>query len=226
MSPIRTAGGLSSFRSFGDPMYVPKDAYDVSALVKTIAVCTDKGILIVDPTNLAKSAVTIVPDWHDVGSNTPMADLKSLCDSAKAIGLVRCDAKELLVIYDVMGCYITKHGVPSRSSGYIRWETKATSYAHCGVLVLLFSPEFVEIRNVDTGRLVQVIEANDIRLLHSGVREGADRTILISMRDKHDNKDGAGEKIAEFLETSYLSTPATAIEEPLWDMWEEWDMDA
>jgi hypothetical protein len=169
-----------------------------------------------------------------------MANLKSRCDRAKPIGLVRCDAKELLVIYDgkngsyptssridinpAMGCYITKHGVPSRSSGYIRWETKATSYAHCGVLVLLFSSGFIEIRNVSTGRLVQVIEANDVRLLHCGVREGRDRTILVSMRNQEDGKNGIGEKVVELLETSYLSTPATAGEEPLWDVWEEWDV--
>ena len=123
----------------------------------------------------------------------------------------------------VMGCYITKHGTPSRSSGFLRWETKATSYAHCGLLVLLFSSEFIEIRNVNTGRLVQVIEGNDIRLLHCGLREGTDRTILISMGDKQDEKDGVSEKIVELLETSELSTPATAGGEALWD---EWDMDA
>lgn len=32
------------------PFYVPKDAYDVMPLVKTIAVSTEKGIAIVDPT--------------------------------------------------------------------------------------------------------------------------------------------------------------------------------
>ena len=123
-----------------------------------------------------------------------------------------------------MGCYITKHGDPSRNSGFLRWESKATSYAHCGRAVLLFSSEFVEIRDVKTGRLVQVIEGNDVRLLHCGPREGTDRTVLIAMRDKQ-SVGGASEKIVELLETSVLSTPSAAGEDPGEELWAGWDMD-
>ena len=68
MNSRRNIGGTLSFRSFGgvsgaiminmkssadwahQPFYIPKDAYDVTPLVKTIAVCTEKGIMILDPT--------------------------------------------------------------------------------------------------------------------------------------------------------------------------------
>ena len=62
--------GSLSFRSFGDvcstltaaigfslmprycsqPFTVPKDAYDVTILTKTIGICTEKGIVVADPT--------------------------------------------------------------------------------------------------------------------------------------------------------------------------------
>ena len=40
----------SSADRIPQPFYVPKDAYDVTPLVKTIAVSTEKGIVILDPT--------------------------------------------------------------------------------------------------------------------------------------------------------------------------------
>jgi hypothetical protein len=65
--------GSLSFRSFGDvcstltaaidsslmsrycpqPFTVPKDAYDVTILTKTIGICTEKGIVVGDPTKWA-----------------------------------------------------------------------------------------------------------------------------------------------------------------------------
>ena len=53
--------------------------------------------------------------------------------------------------------------------------------AHVGVHLLLFSSRFVEIRNASSGRLVQVLEGEDIQLLYSGVSPG-EKVTLISMR--------------------------------------------
>ncbi|KIM84853.1 hypothetical protein PILCRDRAFT_817654 [Piloderma croceum F 1598] len=221
MSPRRSSGNSLSFRPFGGPFYIPKDAYDVTPLVKTIAVSTEKGIIILDPTNLHKSVVTVVPDLSSASTNPPTADLKSRCDAARPLGLVRCDADELLVVYDTLGCYITKHGVPSRSSGYIRWETQANQFAHRGSHILLFSAEFIEIRNINTGRIVQVIEGRDLRLLHSGP---SGDTILIAMRGQKDDRDGVSDKITEMVETAELvRTPSTARAVPE-NLWDEWNM--
>ena len=77
------------------------------------------------------------------------------------------------------GYYITPEGKPARLCGYLRWETRATSYAQCKKHLLLFSPQFIEIRAVRTGKLVQVIKGQDIRLLHSG-----EDTVLVAMKKK------------------------------------------
>jgi len=194
----------------------------VTPLVKTIAVSTEKGIIILDPTSIQKSIVTVVPELKDAHTNPSMADLKSRCDAARPLGLLRCDPTELLVIYDTMGCYITKYGPPSRSSGYIRWETKVTAFAHRGNHVLLFSPEFIEIRNVNTGRLVQVIEGTDLRLLYSQ-HEDSNNTILVAMKGGKDDADGVSDKITELIETVEIATPSTA-RTPQENFWDEWDM--
>jgi hypothetical protein len=100
----------------------------------------------------------------------------------------------------------------------MRWESKAVSFASRGAHVLLFSPNFVEIRNVLTGLLVQVIEGQDIRLLHS-----SDDAILVAMRGGLDDEAGASEKIVDLKETSEIVGPRTASVQPP-AMWDEWDM--
>ncbi|KAJ3767629.1 hypothetical protein FB446DRAFT_707669, partial [Lentinula raphanica] len=229
LAPKREQHGSSnvphSFRAFGDAGYAPKDAFDVTPLVKTIGICARGGILIVDPTNIANNRSTVVPDFSSASNNQPMANLKSRVDSAKPLGLIRSDASELLVIYETVGCYITKHGTPSRSSGYIKWESKIDSFAQRGTHVLLFSTQFIEIRDILTGRIVQVIEGEDMRLLYAGPTPDLHEPILIAMRSGDDNntKEGAVDKIVELQETSEISavrTPTTALP----TMWEEWDM--
>jgi RHO1 GDP-GTP exchange protein 1/2 len=128
----------------------------------------------------------------------------------------------------VVGCYVTKHGFPARSAGYIKWETQATSFAQRGGHVLLLSPQFIEIRNTATGLIVQVIEGTDIRLLYASPLYTDDETVVVAMRGDKDDKDGRSEKIVELVETSEYAvttpagqpTPKTGVSE----MWDEWDM--
>ncbi|THV07437.1 hypothetical protein K435DRAFT_710318 [Dendrothele bispora CBS 962.96] len=219
----RDTSAAKSFKPFGDPGYVPKDAYDVAPLVKTIGICAREGIIVVDPMNLTNSRITVVPDFSGASSNTPMNNLKNRLENAKALGLVRSSAEELLVIFDTMGTYITKHGIPTRQSGFIKWEAQAHSYASRGAYLLLFSPQFIEVRHIMTGRLVQVIEGEDIRLLYGGPTPASTDNILVVMRGNRDDENGLSEKIVELMETSEINdynTPTTA--NPA--MWDEWDM--
>lgn len=129
-------------------------------------------------------------------------------------------------MFVVLGCYVTKHGIPARSSGYIKWETKATSFAQRGRHLFLFSPQFIEIRNTATGLIVQVIEGADIRLLHASSLYDDD-TILVAMRGEKDGKDGMSDKIVELVETSEyaVTTPAQPTPKTVTSgIWDEWDM--
>jgi len=91
-----------------------------------------------------------------------------------------------------------------------------------GAHVLLFSPEFIEIRHVSTGRLVQVIDGEYIRLLYTGLKTG-DRTVLVGMKGDKDDKDGQSYKIVDLVETQEIQTPTTSMNpnsEGIWDMWD------
>jgi len=223
--------GSLSFRSFGDPFTVPKDAYDITLLTRTIGICTEKGIVIGDPTNLTSGTFSLVPDFTGASENPALHSLKSKCEAARPLGVVRCDASELLVVYDDLGCYITRHGAPTRSCSYVRWEAKATSSTRVGAHLLLFSSEFVEIRHIQTGRLVQVLEGEDIRLLYPGPLP-EEKVTLVAMRDDTGDTPGPKDKIVELVETQELRRSPSHSSSPtftprseyasshIWDMWE------
>ncbi|CAK5268518.1 unnamed protein product [Mycena citricolor] len=221
MSP--RSGAPTHFRRFGEPGFIAKDAHGITALTKTIAIATHDRIVILDPVNLSRSAITLVPDFDAQRNSASSADihnLKKRLDGAKPLGIVRCSATELLVVYDSMGCYVSRHGVPSRSGGYIRWECKATSFASQGVHVLLVSSGFIEIRNILTGLLVQVVEGHDIRLLHS-----SDAAILLAVRGDQDDERGLSDKIFDLRMTTAITVPLTPMPSPAAPaLWDDWDM--
>lgn len=116
------------------------------------------------------------------------------------------------------GCYITKYGPPSRDFRYLKWETKAVSCVHRNGHILLISPEFIEVRNIATGRIVQVIEGHDIRLVSSGPHTSKSDPVLVVMRGGKQDQYSVSEKVVELNETEEIAhSPAT-------DQRGEWDM--
>jgi hypothetical protein len=122
-----------------------------------------------------------------------------------------------------MGCYITKYGQPTRDSAYIRWEIKATSFVHRPPHILLFSSEFIEIRDAQTGLLKQVIEAVDIRLLiQAPLFRGP---LFVAMRGYKDDENGLSDRIVELVETAEITpkTPSAGPFRATEGVWDEWD---
>jgi len=203
-----------SFRSFGSPFYVPKDAYEITMLRKTMAISTEKGLTIVDPTHLAQGRVTNIPDFANgpPEQEMPLAALKARCEAARALGIVQSGESELMVIYDDFGCYVTKHGQPCRRCEIIRWETPAVAYSFLNGHVILVSREFIEIRDVATGRLVQVMEGQDFRLVHSvqngsGAQPaGSGDKPLIAVRGEMQDEEGHSDALMEMIETAPLES--------------------
>jgi len=90
------------------------------------------------------------------------------------------------------------------------------SYAYRNGHILLISSEFIEVRNITTGRVVQVIEGHDIRLLSSGPHTS--EAVLVAMRGGKQDQVSVSEKIVELNETEEI------VHSPEADTWGEWDM--
>lgn len=88
----------------------------------------------------------------------------------------------------------------------------------------------MEIRHIRTGRIVQVLEGEDIRLLYPGLLPGQQVTLL-ALKDGTGDVPGPKDKIVELVETQELrksprvssstSTPRSEYAgSDIWDMWE------
>ena len=87
-------------------------------------------------------------------------------------------------------------GQPVDSNYYIEWECKATAFVRRGSHLLLFSSGYIEVRNIDTGKMVGMVEANDLRPLYSGSTEWLMLAAAITTRDRD---GGHTEKLAELV---------------------------
>ncbi len=85
---------------------------------------------------------------------------------------------------------------------------------------MLFSAKFIEVRSIASGKLVQVIEGGDIRLVHSGSTEGD--MLVVAMTGDFEDKNGLSEKVLELVPTAAIDAqePMGRVEQ----LWDEWDV--
>jgi hypothetical protein len=102
-----------------------------------------------------------------------------------------------LTFFPGLGCFVDQAGKPARTDFYIEWERKATAFARRGPHLLLFSPGYIEVRNIDTGKLFRMVEVNELRLLRSGLTEGR---LLVGVVTGGADADGSRtEKLVELI---------------------------
>jgi hypothetical protein len=164
-----------------------------------------------------------------------MSMLKVKCDSSKTLGIVQSGVKELLIIYESgycplsrrssrltvlpieFGCYVTSHGEPTRKSGFLRWDTDILSYAFRAPHLLLFSKDAVEVREVSRGRLEQVIEGSDIRMVQTGPPYLGPFLVAMSGKLK---EGGKWDRLTEVIETAPIAMREESVaNNTLWDEW-------
>jgi hypothetical protein len=85
---------------------------------------------------------------------------------------------------------------------------------------LLFSPKFIEVRSIASGKLVQVIEGGGVRLVHSGLTE--EDMLVAAMTGDVEDESGLSEKVLELVQTSAIDTQELMgrVEQH----WDEWDV--
>lgn len=139
--------------------FLPSESFDLVFLKAKIAILCTKGFEIMDLADFKSVTIPLRDDGHE--------RLAKRCESCKPVGMFRVD-NEFLLCYDEFGIYVNKHGSPSRTSGTIEWEGTAERVAMHWPYILLFDSRFIEVRQVSTGLLAQIIPGNEIRCIWDG----------------------------------------------------------
>ncbi|KAG9293935.1 hypothetical protein G9A89_019273 [Geosiphon pyriformis] len=138
--------------------YIPSESYSINFLRSKLCVVCTRGFEIV---NLDTLQPVTIPDF-----NSPQfVHVARRCENSKPLGMFRLADNEFLLCYDEMFFYVDNYGELSRQK-LIDWEGKPTAVAMHSPYVIGFDPQFIEIRNVQTGELVQIIPGTNMQCLN------------------------------------------------------------
>ncbi|KAJ6488823.1 CNH domain-containing protein [Mycena sanguinolenta] len=151
------------FRSYRE-FCLPYDAFDAIFLETKIAISCTKGFQIVD---LLQYVSAIVPKaWED----ERFSSLAQRCQSCRPMGIFRTSGDDFLLCYKKFGLYVNRHGDPSptRPPRAVEWQETAKQVAFHAPYILLFNSRFIEVRDVHTARLAQIIPGDDMHCIWGG----------------------------------------------------------
>ncbi|KAF2821904.1 CNH-domain-containing protein [Ophiobolus disseminans] len=80
-------------------------------------------------------------------------------------------ASEFLLCYTDYSFFVNRNGWRARQDWKITWEGTPQAFAIFNPYILAFEPSFIEIRHMESGGLVHIVTAKNIRWLHTSTRE-------------------------------------------------------
>jgi len=143
---------LKLFREF----YIPVESSSIHYLKTKLCVGCTKGFEIVDLENLDTQSLLDPSDTS--------LDFVQKRDDVRPMAIYRID-NDFLLCYDEFAFYVNKSGWRARNHFMVHWEGHPRQFALNYPFVLAFEPTFVEVRHVETGSMVQVIQGNNLRCL-------------------------------------------------------------
>ena len=143
--------------------YIPMESNSIHFLRSKLCVGGAKGFEIVSLETLETQSLL---DQADTS-----LDFVVKRENVKPIYIER-NTSEFLLCYNDFSFYVNKNGWRARGDWKILWEGSPTNFATWGEkYILAFEPEFIEIRQSDTGGLVCIQTHKNIRYLHQNTRE-------------------------------------------------------
>ncbi|KAI9478501.1 MAG: CNH domain-containing protein [Benjaminiella poitrasii] len=146
--------------------YVGAESSNVHFLKSKLLIVCERGFEIIDPENLSVGGRDI-PDKGDPQFNF----VNRQADSIKPLAMYRVHDKFLLC-YNKFAFYVNNRNGslvqrgPQKLPLLCEWEGNPDNIIYQYPYIVAFSSQFIEVRHVDTGDLVQIIPGDQIRLTY------------------------------------------------------------
>ncbi|WVQ78218.1 hypothetical protein IAT38_000301 [Cryptococcus sp. DSM 104549] len=183
LPPSHSAPGSTSFRPFAS-LHLPGYASSLTFFRQTIAVITEKTIVIAEPGNPVYNSVPTVGEQSGVkedamvvklltGSRTRVGVVGGGGSGVKPLGMWQVGGNEFLLVYDWGACFVTKFGELSRSGAFLRWNLTPSYAVYRSPYLLLFDElgGRAEVRDISSGKVCEVVEEPGMKMMHE-TREG------------------------------------------------------
>ncbi|GAB7357335.1 hypothetical protein MBLNU459_g8289t1 [Dothideomycetes sp. NU459] len=156
------AGGQEVLKPYKE-FYIPMESNSIHFLRSKLCVGGAKGFEIVSLETLETQSLL---DQADTS-----LDFVVRRENVKPIYIERTPS-EFLLCYTDFSFFVNKNGWRARNDWRINWEGAPTAFATWGdKYILAFEQEFIEVRLTETGGLVCILTAKNVRFLHSSSRE-------------------------------------------------------
>ncbi|KII86069.1 hypothetical protein PLICRDRAFT_44527 [Plicaturopsis crispa FD-325 SS-3] len=160
LKAVDSAAGNEQFQVIKS-FFVPCQTFDVVFLRSKIAILTPKGFEIMQIATGFSSVSIPVPD------DPRMTGLPKRCKPYRPIGMFRCSDNDFFLCYDKFGLHVDSEGNPTHP--LFQWEGQSAERAVLELpYILLFHNRCIEVRHVDTGKLVQIIPGTNMRCTWDG----------------------------------------------------------
>ncbi|KAG1141973.1 hypothetical protein G6F37_006144 [Rhizopus arrhizus] len=178
----------SNLRKIKD-CYVPCEAYAVELSATMMLITTSRGVILIDmrtdqPQQLLNPADKSLSFIIEREKEPTSLNLRQ---SIKRIAIFRTPRNHYFVCYDEYAFYIDSKGNRLFKKFLIEWEGSPEFFAFSYPFVIAFHSSFIEIRNVFTGTIEQIILGAQMKCLNNGHK--AELALIFgSMVDPENNK--------------------------------------
>ncbi|ORY67631.1 CNH domain-containing protein [Pseudomassariella vexata] len=148
---------LKAFKEF----YIPTESSSVHFLKSKLCVACARGFEVVSLETLETQSLL---DQADTS-----LDFVSRKEGVKPIHIERLNG-EFLLNYTDFSFFVNRNGWRARPEWRIDWEGTPQSFALSYPWILAFEPNFIELRNIESGA-VHIVPHKNIRMLHSSTHE-------------------------------------------------------
>lgn len=155
------AGGQDALKPYKE-FYIPTESTSIHFLRSKLCVGCARGFEVVSLETLETQSLL---DQADTS-----LDFVARKENIKPIHIERL-ASEFLLCYTDFSFFVNRNGWRARSDWKIIWEGNPQAFAIFNPYILAFEPSFIEIRHMESGMLVHILTAKNIRMLHSSTRE-------------------------------------------------------
>jgi hypothetical protein len=142
--------------------YIPTESSSIHFLRSKLCVGCARGFEVVSLDTLEAQSLL---DQADTS-----LDFVQRKENIKPVHIERI-ATEFLLCYTDYSFFVNRNGWRARPDWMITWEGTPQAFAIFNPYILAFEPSFIEIRHMETGMLMHIITAKNIRMLHSSSRE-------------------------------------------------------
>ncbi|KAJ3180937.1 RHO1 GDP-GTP exchange protein 2 [Geranomyces variabilis] len=149
---------VKTFKEF----YIPAEASSIHYLRTKLCVGCSKGFEVVDLETLMPQGLIDVEDDR--------MDFVNKREGLKPISIFRLANGDFLLCYNEFGFYIDRFGSRTKGDALIHWAGYPTSFTFSAPYIIAYEPSFIEIRNVDTTALQQIIPTHNLRTLNCDTR--------------------------------------------------------